>query len=284
MGLDRYPRIIGRSFIDFFRDGGLMLAGSMSFFYMMAIVPFCIFFVTVFGYFLGEHDEIFRFFAAKLMSYFPDITSKITQELKKLITYRVIGPYSFGLYALLSYQLFSSMESAINVIFKTKTKRHFIVSIILSVLFMTLIIVFIILSFAATSVVNMLMDLPEYFPGFQIGAVTAFLIAFVGPLALSLLTLTTIYLLLPKKRVRLVHAFAGSLFTAIFLEAAKYLFTIYVVRVMRLGTIYGPLSAFVMFLLWLFYSSCIFLIGAEIVHNLDMPTEKQVKPAAKRRS
>ncbi|HAM51008.1 MAG TPA: hypothetical protein DCP92_10095 [Nitrospiraceae bacterium] len=35
-----------------------------------------------------------------------------------------------------------------------------------------------------------------------------------------------------------------------------------------MGTIYGPLSAFVIFLLWVFYSSCIFLIGAEVVHNL----------------
>lgn len=37
---------------------------------------------------------------------------------------------------------------------------------------------------------------------------------------------------------------------------------------MRLGTIYGPLSAFMIFLLWVFYSSCIFLVGAKFVHNL----------------
>jgi uncharacterized BrkB/YihY/UPF0761 family membrane protein len=42
-----------------------------------------------------------------------------------------------------------------------------------------------------------------------------------------------------------------------------------VVKVIKLGTIYGPLSAFVIFLLWVFYSSCIFLIGAEIVRNLE---------------
>jgi len=39
-------------------------------------------------------------------------------------------------------------------------------------------------------------------------------------------------------------------------------FTIYVVKVAKPGTIYGPLSAFVLFLLWVFYSSCIFLVGA----------------------
>jgi membrane protein len=48
---------------------------------------------------------------------------------------------------------------------------------------------------------------------------------------------------------------------------AKHLFTWYVGTVVKMGTIYGSLTAFVVFLLWVFYSSCIFLIGAEIVHN-----------------
>jgi uncharacterized BrkB/YihY/UPF0761 family membrane protein len=33
--------------------------------------------------------------------------------------------------------------------------------------------------------------------------------------------------------------------------------------------IYGSLTAVVAFLLWVFYAACIFLIGAEIVKNLE---------------
>ena len=51
------------------------------------------------------------------------------------------------------------------------------------------------------------------------------------------------------------------------LEVAKHIFTWYVRSVVELGKIYGPLTAFISFLLWVFYSSSIFLIGAEIVHN-----------------
>jgi len=58
------------------------------------------------------------------------------------------------------------------------------------------------------------------------------------------------------------------------MEAAKYIFTFYVVKVVRLGAVYGPLSAFIIFLLWVFYSSCIFLIGAETVHNLEARKKK----------
>jgi len=37
---------------------------------------------------------------------------------------------------------------------------------------------------------------------------------------------------------------------------------------MLAGAIYGSLTAIVTFLMWLFYSSSIFLVGAELVHNL----------------
>jgi membrane protein len=265
----RYIKAILRSFVDFFRDGGLMLAGSISYFTMMAIVPFCLLLVTIFGHFLGGNEELLRFFSAKLVGFFPKITHEITNELKKIISYKGIGQFTVILYAVLSYQLFSSLETATNVIFKTKAKRHFIISIVLSLFIITLIIAFILASFGATAAISMLKTLQEFFPDVKIGKITGFVIKFVVPLILVFLTAATLYIFLPKKRIRLSCALSGALFTAILLEAAKHTFTLYVVKVAKLGTIYGPLSAFVIFLLWVFYSSCIFLIGAEIVRNLE---------------
>jgi uncharacterized BrkB/YihY/UPF0761 family membrane protein len=54
----------------------------------------------------------------------------------------------------------------------------------------------------------------------------------------------------------------------VLLEAAKYCFTWYAASIMQFGKIYGSLTVFVLFLLWMFYASCIFLIGAELVKNL----------------
>jgi membrane protein len=76
------------------------------------------------------------------------------------------------------------------------------------------------------------------------------------------------YIFFPKMKVRISYAFAGAFFAAVFLEIAKHIFTWYVGTVVKFGTIYGPLTAFFVFLLWVFYSSCIFLVGAEFVHNL----------------
>ncbi|MEW6001247.1 MAG: YihY/virulence factor BrkB family protein [Nitrospirota bacterium] len=259
--------MIIKSFIDFLKDGGLMLAGSLSYFTIMAFVPFCLFLITLFGSFLGHYQQFYQFFLNKLISFFPEITSEVTKELEKLITFRGIGTFSIVLYGILSYQVFASLENALNVIFKIKKRRSFLWSIILSSIIVTIIINIILLSFLATSLIPLLKTLKPFFPALKIGKITSFLIRYVVPFFMIFFIVTVLYILIPRKKVKISHALFGALFTTTFLEVAKHLFTWYVGTVVRFGTIYGSLTAFVVFLLWMFYSSCIFLIGAEVVHN-----------------
>lgn len=244
-----------------------MLAGSISYFTMMAMVPFCLFLIAIFGYLLGHYHSFYQFFSNKLTSFFPAVTSEIMKELEKLITFRVIGTFSIVLYGILSYQFFSALENALNVIFKVRKGRHFLLSVILSVIVITLIIVIILISFMTSLSIPFLKSLKPMFPQLRIGIITGFLIGYVIPFFIMLFSVTVMYIFLPKIKVKTSHAFAGALFTTIFLEIAKHLFTWYVGTILKFGTIYGPLTAFVLLLLWVFYSSCIFLIGAEIVHH-----------------
>ncbi|MCI0469738.1 MAG: YihY/virulence factor BrkB family protein [Nitrospirae bacterium] len=269
MTIFTYIKAVISGFISFIKDGGIMFAASISYFFMLAIVPFCLLLVAIFGYLLGENQELLGFLLGKIVSFFPRITYEITNEFKKLISYKVIGHFTLVLYCLLSYELFSSLESAMNVIFKIKGRRKFLISLILSIFVITLIILFIIISFGMTYIVSMLEALQPLFPDIHVGMIAGFIIKFVMPLTLLFLIAGSMYVILPNRKVKLKYAFSGALFTALFLEAAKHLFTFYVVKIARLGTIYGSLSAFVIFLLWIYYSFCILLIGAEIVHNLE---------------
>ena len=259
--------VIGRSVIDFFRDDGLMFAASMSYFTMMAIVPFCLFLVTLFGYVLGHYPEFYRFFLSRLMHLFPEVTREMTQDITKLIYFQGIGKVGLVLYGLLSYQVFASYEAALNAIFKVKKKRRFIFSLFVSLTVVTLILALLIISFSATSFMPLLKVLTPFLPGLQIGTITQFIIRFILPFILVLFVVIMLYIIIPKTRVSFSDSFKGALFTTIFLEVAKHIFTWYVRSVVELGKIYGPLTAFISFLLWVFYSSSIFLIGAEIVHN-----------------
>jgi membrane protein len=263
----KYPKILIRSFVDFIKDGGLILAGSLSYFTMMALVPFCLFLITIFSYFLGHYEGFYEFFSSKLTFFFPDITSAVTKQLGKLIAFKGIGTFSIILYGFLSLPLFSSMENAMNVIFKVEKKRAFFWSLLISVLILTLIIFMLSISFAATSLIHLLKASPT-FPELRIGLITSSLLRYVVPFIMVLFTTMIVYLFFPKTKVRTRHALIGALFTTIFLEIAKHFFTWYVGNVVQFGSIYGPLTAFVVFLLWVFYSSCILLIGAEVVHNL----------------
>jgi len=260
--------IIGKSLIDFFREGGLILAASISYFTMMALFPFCLFLITLFGYFLGQHPEFYNFFLNRLVSLFPSVTSEITNEILKLISHRGIGKIGLFLYGFLSYSVFGSIEHALNIIFKVTKKRTPIVSVMLSLIVVTFIMALIILSFVAASAIPLLGVIKPVLPLLRIGKMTGFFIRFVLPFVMVLSTVTAIYRLLPKAKVELSNAFKGALFTTVFLEIAKHVFTWYVVAIVHFGKIYGPLTAFVLFLLWMFYSSNIFLIGAEIVRNL----------------
>jgi membrane protein len=263
----KYLKIIVRSFIDFFKDGGIILAGSISYFTMMALVPFCLFLITILGYLLGHYQGFYQFFSNKLIHFFPDITSEITKQMGKPTALKGIGTLSLVLYGILSFPVFSSIENALNVIFKVKKKRTFAWSIILSLIIVTLIILILFISFIATSTIQLFKALKPFFPELRIGLITSFLISYVIPFFMVLFTITIIYIFFPKSKVRTSHALTGALFTTIFLEIAKHIFTWYVGTVVKYGTIYGPLTAIVVFLLWVYYSSCIFLIGAEVVHN-----------------
>lgn len=274
--LKRFLSIFAGSIRDFFRDNGPMLAGSISYFSMMALIPFCLFMITLFGYLLGNDASMLKYFASKLAGFFPKAASEVTNELGKIISYKQLGHVSIAVYAVLSFQLFASLENAINVIFKTEKKRHFALSLILQVLVLTLIMIFIILSFGATSAISLLTELKDYFPQIKISRFTGFLIKYIVPFVLIALSVAVMYILLPVKKVKVKHALAGALMTTLLLETAKNIFTFYVAKVIKLGTIYGPLTAFIIFLLWVFYSASIFLVGAELVHNLE---DRKNRPA-----
>lgn len=261
-------KIFIRSFYDFLKDGGVILAGSISYFTMMALIPFCLFLITIFGYLLGHYQGFYQFFSSKLTYFFPDITSEITEQLGKLIAFKSIGALSLLLYGFLSLPVFSSIENALNIIFKVQKKRTFFWSMLLSLIIVTLIIFMLFISFAATSLIHLLKAQQYLFPELRIGLIIELLLRYVVPFVMILFSTMIVYIFFPKTKVKNRHAIIGAFFTAIFLEIAKHFFTWYVGTVAIYGTIYGPLTAFVVFLLWVFYSACIFLIGAEVVHNL----------------
>lgn len=264
-------RILLDSVSDFFKDDGPILAGAISCFSMLAIMPFLIFLVSIFGYLLGQESPMYPFLLDQVVSVFPDATHQITRELESIMRLRDIAIPNLLVYAFFSYQLYGALESGIQHVFKVEARRPLGMSVLISFFTITLLVVFIGISFSATWFMSLLHPLQELFPDLQVSAATHFLSRFAIPVLLVFMVTTALYMLLPRRSVALRHAVLGSLFASLFLEAAKHLFTLYMAfKLARLGAVYGSLTAIITFLMWLFFAASIFLIGAELVHNLEI--------------
>jgi len=263
-------RSFGRSIASFFRDECFYLAAILSYFLIVSLVPLSLLIVTLFGYILGENQAIYQFALTRLMNAFPTVTNGITVELRKIITYKGISMITLFLYGILSFGLFYAIEHAMNVIFKVPKKRHFLLSLFWTIFIVMVVIAFLFLSFTFSSLAGVFQKYHISILGVEIGYKAGIFIKYIAPFILVLSIFTTIYTVIPRVKVSLVDAFLGALLVTVLWEVAKHFFTWYVKNVIHFGTIYGSLSTFILFLLWMYYLSCIFLLGGEFVNNLRL--------------
>jgi len=79
---------------------------------------------------------------------------------------------------------------------------------------------------------------------------------------------TLLYLLVPAQRVRFKVALFGGVLAAIAFEAAKYGFRFYITQFPTYQVVYGSLAVLPLFLLWIYLSWIIVLVGAAVTATL----------------
>lgn len=89
-----------------------------------------------------------------------------------------------------------------------------------------------------------------------------------APLLLTSIAFTLLFVAMPNHRVPLRHALIGGAVCGLCSELAKRLFTLLVANT-SYQLIYGTFAAIPLFLLWIYISWVIVLIGAELVHALS---------------
>ncbi|WP_193222305.1 virulence factor BrkB family protein [Alkalilimnicola sp. S0819] len=95
------------------------------------------------------------------------------------------------------------------------------------------------------------------------------------PFLAEWLGLMLLYTVVPNRRVPLVHAALGALVAAILFELAKAVFALYVRSVPAYEVIYGALAAVPLFLVWLYVSWVVVLVGAEFTQGLSSYRESR---------
>lgn len=97
------------------------------------------------------------------------------------------------------------------------------------------------------------------------------------PVIMSVMAFTLLYMAVPNCRVPFKSAALGGVVVALLFEGAKRGFTLFVAEFPSYQLIYGAFAAFPLFLLWVFVSWIIILMGAELTRAVTVYTQTGVR-------
>lgn len=158
--------------------------------------------------------------------------------------------------------LLRTIDSGINQIWRTVKKRKALISFLFYWLVLLLGPLFLAGSVIVSSYFESVLLLTD--TGQKIGIQLTIIL----PGLLTTLGLSTLYMVIPNKNVRFIHAFTGAFIAAIAFEASKRVFALYVTSFPMQEIIYGALSAVPLFIIWVYVAWIIVLTGAEVTHGL----------------
>lgn len=79
-----------------------------------------------------------------------------------------------------------------------------------------------------------------------------------------------VYRYLPPRRIQVRTAAIAATFTALMAELLKFGFTFYVQNVARFDEFWGNVATFVVLVLWIYYTSLVFILGGELAQVVSM--------------
>jgi membrane protein len=88
--------------------------------------------------------------------------------------------------------------------------------------------------------------------------------AWAFPAAITFVAFLLLYRYVPNVRHRFSDVWPGALLAALLFEMTKHAFTFYVASFSRFEMLYGALGAVMLFLMWVYLSAMILLLGAEM--------------------
>jgi membrane protein len=249
---------------QFNRDKVVIRASGLAYSALLATVPLVAVLFALFSAF-SAFDELKQ---RVLDLLFSQLIPASQDEIVGYIDQFILNTRSLGLVGFVGLMvtailLLDNIESNFNDIWHVRQRRRFIskVTAYTSVLVFGTILIGVSLTVSAR-IKAMLFSAT----GLDLPVVKA-LGTWLFPLAASFLTFLLMFLIIPSTRVRFRSAVVGAVFTSVAWEVGKYVFALSVGQSVRYSTIYGSLATFPIFLVWLYLSWIIVLIGLEVVYT-----------------
>ncbi len=93
---------------------------------------------------------------------------------------------------------------------------------------------------------------------------------------LILLVFLLAYRFLPNTKTHWRFVWLGAVVATVLYEMGRYLFVWYLEHFARYDTVYGPVSSVMVFLFWVYLSSLILVLGAEISSEYERMHQSEI--------
>ena len=258
----RWLRSFLRHLWQHFReDRNFEAAGALSYTSLLALVPLM---AVMFGVVAGF--PVFDRWAEELEAYifanFVPTAGDTVREYLHSFVGNSAGLTGAGMLFLVATAilLMASIEKNLNRIWRVRAPRHLSSRL---VTFWAVLTLGPLLMGASLGLTSYVAALPLLAPEFVRGALQGLMLQ-LTPFMVAMVGFALLFLVVPNRRVRLPHALIGALISAVLFELAKRGFVFYVTHFPTYERIYGALATVPLFLVWIYVSWVVVLLGASV--------------------
>ena len=260
----------------FNNDNGFFLSSGIAFNILINLIPFIMLLLALVGTYLYNDQDVLHHIRAYFREVAPALDPKIMENLADVMQNRqIVGILGFVGLLWISTWAFDSLRIVLNIVFRVEKSPGMLqrigVDLLMILLVGSLLLVSMILSSAVT-----------FLQGYQgrilvaIGPTIQWILKYLLPFFLTYCMFVLIYKIIPHRRIHFSSALQAALFAGLLYELAKHLFAWYVVHLGRYSIFYGSLSTLVIFVLWVYYSSTILVVGGEFAYFLEEDRQRSV--------
>ncbi|HVH67762.1 MAG TPA: YihY/virulence factor BrkB family protein [Gemmatimonadales bacterium] len=271
--------IARRTFEAAFEDNIPFLASALSFDLLLTMIPFVALLLAALG-FLVQHQvttqqvDLHQLVGRLLPSTAGDVPeaafTQVERALASVVRQRVrLTAVGVPLFLWFSTRLFSGLRAALNEVFDTDERRSWPTAKLLDLAMVfctgTLLVLGALLTTWEARNAGLL---GRSFALDWLWRLSLELIAF----GLGVALFFTVFKLLPSRRIQWRTALVAAVFCALGFEVAKRLYALYVVRFATLDRVASDANivALFLFLLWVYYTAYLFLLGGEVAEMYDL--------------
>jgi membrane protein len=261
----RSLRVTRGAITGFMTHQGLHNAGSMAYFAVLSIFQVLVLGIVVLSFFVGS-GQARHFIINQVQAGTPLDRATVAGVIDSVISSRggisVIG-FILLLWSALGF--FSALNQGIANAFGIVKRRPFWADKLVGLLLMGIVGVMVVASIAigiVTGIVqNAAADVVAGVPG---GRLALGAIGFVVPVVLIFFAFLFMYRVVPNRRVTTAEVWPGAVLATVLWTLLRIGFTYYATNIARYDTAFGPISAAISLLVFLYFANVVVLLGAEL--------------------